>query len=159
MNRSRLVASRKLILVVRASNRSHKPRGECCLSFVSSMVDTHAFPQIVSAINALAQTDEMKLEGIRGLLQALPEYLQAGATTSSVNRASSKKDASFTMPVRVCMCCVALYGRLINALTRCSSPPLGVSSSWYCFPSVLLVVFPVIGGCIYFKNIPLAINA
>lgn len=50
----------------------------------------------------MLQTEESKLEGVSGLVEALPEYLQAkaraGAGAASSSR-GSKKDASFSMPV------------------------------------------------------------
>ncbi|CAM9452811.1 unnamed protein product, partial [Sphacelaria rigidula] len=47
------------------------------------------------------QSNESKAEGISGLIQALPEYLQAAAAAAAANgsRGGAKKDASFTMPV------------------------------------------------------------
>lgn len=47
------------------------------------------------------QSDESKLEGVRGLVQALPDGLRAAAAAATAASASrgSKKDAPFTMPV------------------------------------------------------------
>lgn len=47
------------------------------------------------------QSEESKLEGVSGLMQALPEYIQAAAAAaaSATSRGGAKKDASFTMPV------------------------------------------------------------
>lgn len=57
------------------------------------------------ALFCFLQTEESKLEGVSGLVQALPEYIQASASANASSAASSgprgsKKDTSFSMPVR-----------------------------------------------------------
>ena len=58
---------------------------------------------ILDVLSVFEQSEEAKLDGVAGLVQALPEYLQAAAAAASASR-GNKKDTPFSMPVKYHYC-------------------------------------------------------